>query len=448
MSDAAPDTVSTPATRGAAPGAGMLGRIRRVGGYAMWSALAVALPLAVDRLVVAPRLELGLGKELFGAFQWVLGVTYLLSFSVGAGFSNYLMRDLARHGIDDARLIFKTAVIACGSLGAASLLIGGALSLQFADGTVRTHAAPLYGTLGVFGLASCVQWVLVTNLRMRRRFVTMFALKMVETAVLLTLAPLAGLKNLWIIGGVYCVSVVAPLAMNAHLSREVLSGAAWWSTRSAAAMLAIWPVMGVATLIEMSLQYSPRIVLGVYNVAEVTTLFMASSIAAVFGMPVTLVAHTVMSVLSGHRGFVLGGRVGLVYGLAVTVAAVGVAGAIAVAGPMLVTLLYAERAGAAATLFPWLALGGGGSAVTVLMRPVAMKYARVSHVALLASTTLAVEVVLLILLVPSAGALGAARATAAAGLLGAAMWSICFVALRKATGSRELGEAAPAVAGL
>ena len=84
--------------------------ISKLGGYAMWTALGAATPLAIDRLIVHPTLNAHLGPEIFGAFIWVLGVVNLFGSFTADGYSTLLMRDTAQHTKEDADRLFGAAL--------------------------------------------------------------------------------------------------------------------------------------------------------------------------------------------------------------------------------------------------------------------------------------------------------------------------------------------------
>ena len=85
--------------------------LRRMAGYAFWTALGAMLPLALDRLIIHPILNQELGADVFGAFIWVLGIVNLFGNVAANGFVLLLMRDHARQEHAVATRMFRTALI-------------------------------------------------------------------------------------------------------------------------------------------------------------------------------------------------------------------------------------------------------------------------------------------------------------------------------------------------
>jgi O-antigen/teichoic acid export membrane protein len=414
--------------------------LRRLGGYAFWNASAFALPLALDRLVICPVLQRHLGKELFGALAWVLGVVYLLSLSAGAGLSNFLMRELARQTVQAGRRMLRTAISAALGIGFAAMAAGAAASLPFAGDLVRRHAWDLYAPLYVFGLAGCLQWVVLANLRIRREFRRLFVLKVIESLILLALLWAAPGRSLGLIGVVYAISVLVPVAVNIYWSRAEIGWGSWWDSDAARLMWTAYPGLVLSTLIEVSLTYAPRLALGVLRgEGEVTELVAGTAVANVFVMPVSMVGGLVLSLLAGKTTFALAGRRGHLYLGASAVVAVLTVFISDIFGRLLLSFLYPEVAPDTLKFYRWIALSNGCGAVIVLMRPVALKYARVRSVASLSSTTLLLQLALLAGLVPTSGAAGAARALAFSSLLAMTLWVGCFAVLKRRAERDQVG---------
>ena len=408
-----------------------LARLRRLSGYAFWSAAAFALPIALDRLIVAPVLVRHLGTDVFGAFVWVLGIVNVIGLATAAGFSNFLMRDLARRSSEDARKLMRTTLVLTTALGAPALLVGGVVSYRFADELVQLHAWVLYGPLLVFGLVRCIEWIIITSLRIRRLFVTVFLLKAAEGAVLLSILLVASRRDLTIIGTIYTASVLVPLGLGCYLTRVELGSGSWWDGAAAKLLMSAWSGLALSALIEQSLVYTPRIVLGALCGSEaVTVLFASVSIGSVFTMPVGLAGGLVLALLARRTEFALAGRTGIVYlGLCLALGIViGLASRLA--GPLLVRYLYPELAPRSLTFYHWIAIANGCIAIVLLLRPVVLKYARIRSIAWLSLSTLGLQIVALFLLVPSQGPYGgpqgAAIALALSSFVAMALWLSCY----------------------
>lgn len=424
--------------------ASRFGRLRRWSGYAAWSAAATALPIALDRLVIAPVLNRALPEESFGAFIWVLGIMTMVSTAGGAGFSNLLMRELARREPDDARTLFRTVVTICAVTSA--LFVGGAAALSYfgAVDAVRRHAPELCGVLAIYGWAGVLQWLPTAHLRVRRRFDVFFWLRAMQAGILalaLFAARGAGLMTVCVI---YAASQIAPAALNFYLVRADVGRGSWYVGAVARTVWIMWPGLALSAVIESSLVYAPRIVLGMVNadIHAVTILFIATSIGSIFTMPVSIFGSIVLAALAGHRDFALAGRKGWAY-LAFCLgvgAAMGVASD--VIGRPVIRMLYPDDAAAALGFYHWVALANAAGAGVVLVRPVVLRYARVRHVALLSVGTLAVQLAFLFVFVPLWGCVGAAQALTISGGLGMLMWGWCYVGLLRDGRRDELSSAA------
>ena len=409
----------------------LIDRARRWGGYAFWSTAAFALPLAFDRLVICPVLKRYLLDDVFGAFVWLLGIVNMIGLAAGVGFGNYLMREFPHQTAEQARVLLRNALTLAAVVGAAAILVGGTLSFGLADEVVRAHAWELYVPLGVFAVVRCVEWMLLTTLRIRRMFVTVFALKVAETLVLLSVLPLAPSRNLWLFGSIYVASVLVPLGLGAYLCRAEIGRGAWYEPRVAWAIMVGWCGLAASGLIEQSLVYLPRTVLGILqeDIAAVTILFQGTSIGNVFVMPVGLGGGIVLSLLATKKHFALRGKMGIAY-LAVSLAlAAGVGVASYVGGRWLICHLYPDSAEQTLAFYHWIAIANAEAAVIVLMRPVAIRYLRVRNLVLLAASSLTLQLVALVILVPTAGARGAAIALTLSSLLAMVLWCGAYVRL-------------------
>jgi|GEM_PF-2746127 len=422
----------SPANSTSLPTASLTATLRRLGGYAFWNAAAFALPLALDRLVIYPVLQRHLGKELFGALAWVLGVVYLPSLSAGAGFSNFLMRDLAHQTADGRSRMLRTTMTAALVIGLLTLAAGAAASFPLAGDLVRQHAWDLYAPLYLFGLAGCLQWVVLANLRIRREFRRLFMLKVIESVILVTLLWAAPGRNLRVIGTIYAVSVLIPVVLNIYWSRADIGWGNWWDSSAARCMWAAYPGLVLSTLIEVSLAYAPRIALGALRgEGEVTELVAGTAVANVFVMPVSMVGGLVLSLLAGKTTFALAGRRGHLYVAASVAVALLTVFVSDIFGRLLLSFLYAEVAPDTLKFYRWIALSNGCGAVIVLMRPVGLKYARVRTVAALSGSSLGLQGVGLAILVPRLGAAGAAQALLLSSALSMLLWLGCYLRLMR-----------------
>ena len=407
-------------------------RARRIGGYAFWNAAAFSLPLGLDRLIVCPALNRHVGADVFGAFVWVIGIVNVFGLATSAGFGNYLMRDLAHRTPEDARRLLRTVFVATAGVG---LFVLGACafgSYWVADEVTRARAWVLYVPLCTFGVVRCLGEIVVATLRIQRLFSTIFVLKAIEGVVLLAVVLAAPSRLLWIVGAIYIVSVLLPLVVGVYLIRADIGWGRWWDGAAARCLRVAWPGLALSALIDHSVVNSPRIVLGALrdNVA-VTELFVGTSMGNLFVLPMGILGVLVLSLLSSRTDFALAGRKGMIYLICCLGAAVGVGICSFLLGRLLVVWRYPDVAPATLEFYHWIAVANAGAAVIVLMRPVALRYARIRNIAVLSAATLGLELLMLLILVPLAGARGAAMSLAASSCISMCMWLGCFLVLMR-----------------
>ena len=150
-------------------------RLTRLGGYAFWTAAGTMLPLAIDRLLIHPTLNQHLGRELFGSLIWVLGIVNWFGSVAAEGFATLLMRDFARQRAEAAGRMFRTALTLTIALSLLIAPLALAVSAVFADDLVTSNGWALYLPLGVFAVLRGISLLLVTNLRIKRMFRTIFS---------------------------------------------------------------------------------------------------------------------------------------------------------------------------------------------------------------------------------------------------------------------------------
>lgn len=420
--------MTPPAVNTIDPQRTLLSRVMRVGGYAAWTTGGVALTLGIDRLVVCPLLNESLGDDVFGAFVWTMGLVNLFG-SIGAnGFAILLLREMAGHSDEDANSLFCTS-LSLGSL-CALVIVGASLvaSLGFADEFVRANASPLFVMLGAFAIARGLELIVFANLRIERRFATIFLLRVVEAAVLLINVKLAGGGNLWLIGGVYAASALVVLPIGLRTCASKLRGGRWWDSAHVRLLMTGWAAGALLTLLEQMNVYASRLVLGaVDGSASVASLYRGTSIGNIFVVPVGLVGGVILSMLAGKTEFVLRGKTGAQYVGISAACAAGVGFCSLLLGGWVVRWRYGSLADDTLSFYSWIAIANGFTALSLMLRPVAMKYLPLKRLTLVSLLVVLIQFGALAVLVPSAQARGAAMALAGASVVGSALWLWCFV---------------------
>lgn len=405
----------------------MLDRAKRLGMYAFWTAAGLVIALGLDRLIVCPALNRELGDRTFGAFLWVFGVVNLIGSVAANGFAVVLMRDLARQGAAGGRGMMRTALVLSIVFSTALLLVASLVAWRVSDDAVRADSAALFGPLILYALLRSIGLLLLTDLRIRRRFKIGFVLKLVEACVLLGVLLVADSRSLWAIGLVYVVSVLLPLPIAWASCPRMRGPGAWYDAKTSRMLLSRWSGGALMTLADQSQVYAPRVALGILAATEhVAVLYAGTSIGNIFVLPVGMLGNLVLSLLGGQTKFVLGGRRGGVY-FAVVCGLAAVVGVLSYGiGRWLIRMLYPDLAPETLQFFHWIAVANGCAAMTALFRPVSVKYLPLRNASLISLVAAVGQVLLLAVLVPLAGAVGAAQALAASSGMAAGLWMMSF----------------------
>lgn len=416
----------------------MLDRAKRLGMYAFWSSAGFAIAVAIDRLVVCPVLATHLGKETFGAFVWVLGVVNLFGNVAANGFTLKLMRDHASHEPEDARNMLRTALLL--SLAVAFVVLGltAVVSYSLADTVVRLHAAAMYIPLIAQAAIRVGATVLLAEFRIRRRFKAVFCLKVIEAVALLGALLVASSRNLWAIGFVYLLSVLVPFGLGLVWCPAARGRGPWVTLSAARSLMSAWSGGALIGLTEQIQVYASRIVLGALVTADqVAVLYAGTSMGNTFVMPVGMLGMLVLSLLGSKTTFVFGGRIGRYYWLG----CIGLGACVGVLsygiGRWMVGALYPEFASETLRFYHWIAVSNAFVASSMLLRPVAVKYLPIRRINVLSATSAMIHVALLAVMIPAAGARGAAAAMAMSSAVAFLLWSAHYRAMRRELSARE-----------
>lgn len=418
----------------------------RMAGYTLLSGGGFAMALAVDRLIVCPVLNQHLGSELFGGFLWTMGLMNLFGSVAANGFAILLLRDLSAFDKIRSGTFVRTALLLSGGLSVLILVVSAWLGLLTADQLVIEHWRALFIPLGAYGLIRSFELILFAILRVERRFATIFALRMAAAAVLLCNLAVAPTGNLWYIGGIYCAAALAATGICTVVVRHVLWSRSWWDGVMAKALLGGWVVGAMMTFSEQMQVYGSRLLLGIMSdTHNVTVLYAGTSIGNLFVAPIGIAGGVVLSMLAKHRRFVLGGRVGIQYlGIAAGIAAcVGIASYMI--GPIVVRYLYEDVAPVTTNFYHWIALANTMTAVTLMLRPVAVKYLPLRRVLIVSVIIALVQLGALWVMIPRYGAAGAAASLAASSVVAMALWALCFFRARALGDGQGEDDPTPAV---
>ena len=407
--------------------AGIVGRRSRLGRwfkYALWLALASAIPPAADRLLIAPHVNATLGAEVYGAFLFVQAFFFIAGNIVANGISLVVLRDYASQPRDAAPRMFRTAM----SLAAASSLVvlpaTVLLALRTAPPDVRAQAAPLFACLPLVAAFRSLDLMLVNMLRIHRFFGRIVLLKVLEAGMLLVCLRTFSELHLWFVAGVYLLCAATSFAVNVSFHWSLLSGSGWWDHRYVKPVLCGSLAGTMMTLFDQTQVHLPKLVLGliINDLRMVTVFFAATSIGSLFVMPVSLIGTCLLSLFAGHREFVLrGGRFVVFLACGFVAAGTVFCGAYFL-GPWIVQRLFPDLGDQVATFFGWIALAGGGTSLVMLVRPIIVKYGRLVTATKLSAVTVILQVGSLPFAAANFGVKGAAVVTALAALANASLW--------------------------
>ena len=407
-------------------------RLIRLGGYALWTTAGFMLPLVIDRLLILPELNRHLGPDLFGGFVWVLGVLNMFTNIGSAGCAVLLMRQMAAMDRGEAASTTRTAWTLALLLSIAILTLAMLASLPFAPPTVAANVWVMFGPLLAYCIMSGTIQILITVLRIRRRFAFIFALKSIEAGVLLLNLLVAPTKLIWLIGVVYIVSMMLPMIYGMIVTPE-FRGRSWLDRQVVQWLLAGWAGGALISLSESTQRNVARVLVGVLTSddTQVAVLYAGTSIGNIFVMPVSRLSMLILSLLAGHHAFALKGRKGIQYSIGVAMLMLFVGGSSYFLGGWLVQNRYPDLAEQTLAFYSWIALANAFAAVILMMRPVAIKYAPLWLAAGASVIGALIQIVALLIFIPLYQAEGAALGLSVAAGASSLMWIVTYVFVRR-----------------
>lgn len=405
-------------------------RATRLSSYAFWVTAGFILTLAVERLVLHPHLAATFGDVPFGAFVWVLGVVNLVGMVAANGFVINLVRDLKSKQDDEARDFVRQALMLTAIISAGILTISGFIAYPFADEIVRKYGYQLFTTLSVFAAIRGVQSVLFSILRIERHFRTIFALRCIEGAIMLSILYFAQLEKMWVIGAVYIASVLLPSILAAIREPMIELRGKWSDRKQIAGQLQGWMGGAALALTEQGQLQASRLILGAtVGSAEVTVLYAGTSMGNFFVAPVSIIGGLLLSIIAAHTTSRLTGKRGLLFLALVVLTGVSIWGASHFLGTWLVKWRYPSVAPQTLQFYHLIAGANGLAAIMILLRPVAVRYLPMRWVNATSATTVIAQVGLLLWLTRTYGARGAAIALLLSSLVGATLWLATYLYL-------------------
>ncbi len=406
-------------------------RVIRLGGYTAWTVAALALPLALDRLVVCPILRERFGKEAFGGLMWVRALAYMFGNNLANGFSIPFLRDMIRRTDDEVRIQMRCALALTAAMTSLTMVVVNLVAYFFAGPFVQNQAWAYFVPFTGLAIARSLELVITVRLRVLRRVKQIFLLRAVEGVTLGISAFLLETNVIVVIAGIYFLSAFIPMVLSGYFNRNVLGRGRWWDRNEAIGLLNAAPAGVLMVAIDNAQVYLPIILLGAIAGQNFVSPFYAAGVAYAFLMPVTYLGVAVLNLIAGKKSFDLHGQRGRLY-LSATLGLALIVGVLSyVVGWPLVKYFYPADAPVTFTYFHWFAVANGCASVRSMMRPIGLKFARLWTVVMLSGITLAVQVVALVALIPNWEDWGAAVALAISSAVGMVIWLIIFEQFRR-----------------
>jgi hypothetical protein len=408
-----------------------LQRIWRLGSYTIWTVAALALPLALDRLIACPILRERLGKEAFGGLMWVRSLAYMFGNSIANGFSIPFLRDLVKHTADEVRIRMRTALVLTAVLTTILMIVVNLVARQVGGPFVYDNAAALLLPFLAFSLARALELIITVRLRVHRKVRQIFLLRTVEGAVLSVAAMMLSTNSVLVISCLYASSTILPLLLSAFFNRDVLGRGQIWNTVAAKHLLIQAPAGILMVAIDSAQVYAPIILLGAISGQASVSPFYAAGVAYAFLTPVTYVGQAVLNLVAGKKTFDMHGQRGWYY-LVTTLGLAAMVGLLSYfVGKPMVSYFYPGDAPVTFTFFHWFAVANGCASVRAMMRPIGLKFARLWTVVLLSGLTLLVQLIALGALIPLWSDKGAAIGLAISSAVSMVFWLGIFEQFRR-----------------
>jgi len=384
---------------------------RLVAGGAAYQAAAVLS--AVVALVTLPLYLGTLSRAEYGRAETLLVAIILASILLRLGLGEALVRYSFERGRDPvavARTVTGVVLVLTTAASAIALLFAGALSELLLD----TRDAVLFGfgVLGLWAFTNLEVAYALLRVAERRRAYLVATLVNVTLTVVLTLVLVVGLDT----------GARGYVAGNYVASAVVLVGL-WWTLRDRLGMT----TAGLGDLLRFGLPTVPADAT-VFALNAVDRAYVLQTEGADAAGVYTLAVKLATAVILAVRGFQLAwpplaysiedpDEARRFYARVVTwyVVAVGwVVAGLALLGPFLVDVFAPAEFAAASEALPWVALGWAGYGLFLVFSVLAGRAKVTVRVLPAAAAGLAVNVVLLVVLVPALGIAGAGIALAGA----------------------------------
>ena len=385
----------------------------RFGGYAFWTALAIGGPLAIDRLLICPKLNAQFGEEVFGGFVWVRAIGFLLGGIISGGLSLFLMRDIATKTADEIPGTIRTAITLTLIVSLLGCVLGGGISYLVAPEIVQDLATVLYLPVLCCTMLANTELILGVRLRMQRAFRALCLLRLIQIAVLLIYAFLVLNSNLWVMGGAFVLSALLPLAAAFYINRkDLLKENVWWDRSAIRWLIKGWMAGTAPVTLDSLSRYAPPLLIGVLigDAAMVTVFFAGTSIANIFATPALVLSNVIQSLLASKQTFIVHGNRSRYYFIVCVFLGLFAGITSYYLGLWIIETLYPLIANKTAEFYHWLAIATGFQFFRTMLRPVVIKYIALKTYAVAPAINAFVKLAAFAILVPWLGLYGGAIA--------------------------------------
>ena len=399
---------------------------KRLIGHASWTAADHILRLGLTRIVCFPLIARYLGEKEFGAFVVALSIAMIIGGSIAVGLSNFILREVSRLDHKSADRVKRSCVALSFLVTSCAFALLGLLWWLFGikDETGNTQFWML-----VFAAHYVILNPSETALalaRLDRNFRKMVLAHLAGAMALLLCVLLFPYLSRWAIVMGIMLWALIPLL----LSRGLIPGdGGWLDLDQSKQIIVTSSFFTLSSLIQLASTSMDRLLLAIWWPPEdVASFFAAASLGMLLGTPGLILSQLVLSLLGKatelsrfSSRFLLGYLVANLC-LACSLYLIG-----RPIGKFALELLYPTQAPTALALWDYSVGAAAGTIMVSMLRPFIVKFSPPSYMPILSSAGLLAKVPLLLVLVPSGGMVGAAKALLYGSLIMSLIWMFAFL---------------------
>ncbi len=398
----------------------------RVGAkYAFWNLLDHASRLGITRLACFPLIASILGSQEFGEFVIAAAFGAILGGAIANGFSNYLIRSLAKLEGANRKAAIRYSV---GASWISTVAVFGVLFFFLPVLGEKFSGNQFRFWLTAFALhyifANPAETLLAVS-RIERDFRQLAVAHFLGAIALLAAVTISPVVGRWAIaGGIVCWGLV-PLVLTQRLyPRSMLRQGAVNRRELVATVIAF----STAAVVQLSTGYLDRIVLALYwPPDDVAAFFAAISLGLLFQTPALIASTLLLSLMGGIRDssrfskrFCLYFFAGVIFASLIVIA-IGTP-----LGVYILSFLYPGQVEKALQIWDYAVMTAAGLTAISLLRPFSTKFSSAFVAPAISIVSLAVRAMLLFAYVPNGGLEGAAYGLVIGTLVTAILWAGAF----------------------